>query len=69
MSDEPFYIVLKHVEEQGNGDATYTFEMSERASRAVIEEGLKLMLHCGTCNVGLQDVYDWILRQGEKDAE
>jgi hypothetical protein len=69
MAEEPFYIVLKHVEEQESGDATYTFDMSEKARDAVLEEGLKLLLYCGTSKVDIQDVYDWILKQGEKDED
>jgi len=38
MSEEPFYIVMKHVEEHENGDATYTFDMSDKAAQSVIEE-------------------------------
>jgi hypothetical protein len=65
MSEEPFYIVLKNVKEHENGDATYTFDMSDKARDSIIEEGLTLMLYCGIAKVDIQDVYDWILRQGE----
>jgi len=65
MSDESFTLALQHVTEHENGDATYTFDMSEKARDAIVEEGLKLMLYCGICKVDIQDVYDWILRQGE----
>lgn len=65
MSDEPFMIKLEHVKEHENGDATYTFDMTETARDAILEDGLKLMLYCGISKVDIQDVYDWILRQGE----
>ena len=65
MSEDPFYIVLKHVEEHENGDATYTFDMSDKATQSVIEEGLKLLMYCGISKVDIQDVYDWILSQGD----
>ena len=66
MSDQPFMVKLEHVKEHENGDATYTFDMTETARDAILEDGLKLMLYCGVAKVDLQDVYDWILSQGEK---
>ena len=66
MSDEPFLIKLEEVKEHENGDATYTFEMSDAAEKSVMQEGLKLLLYCGLAKVDLQDVFDWILAQGEK---
>ena len=66
MSDRPFMIKLEHVKEHENGDATYTFDMSETARDAILEDGLKLMLYCGVAKVDLQDVYDWILSQAEE---
>jgi len=66
MSDDHFRIVMQHVEEHENGDATYTFDMSDKAAQSVIEEGLKLLMYWGISKVDIQDVYDWILKQGEK---
>jgi TATA-binding protein-associated factor Taf7 len=68
MSEEPFYIVLKNVKEHENGDATYTFDMSDKARDSIIEEGLTLMLYCGIAKVDIQDVYDWILNQDSDDT-
>ena len=69
MSDEPFLIKLEHVKEQENGDTTYTFDMSDTARDAILEDGLKLVLYCGVAKVDLQDVFDWILSHtdGGKD--
>jgi hypothetical protein len=39
--------------------------MSDKVAQSVIEEGLKLMMYCGINKVDIQDVYDWILSQGE----
>ena len=69
MTDEPFIVKLEHVKEHENGDATYTFDMSETARDAILEDGLKLMLYCGLAKVDLQDVYDWILAQAEKPKQ
>lgn len=69
MSDEPFMVKLEHVKEHENGDATYTFDMSETARDAILEDGLKLMLYCGVAKVDLQDVYDWILAQADKPKQ
>ena len=66
MSNEPFLIKLEEVKEHENGDATYTFEMSDAAEKSVMQEGLKLLLFCGLAKVDLQDVYDWILAQADK---
>ena len=66
MSDQPFMVKLEHVKEHENGDATYTFDMSEAAEKSVMQEGLKLLLFCGVAKVDLQDVYDWILAQEDK---
>ena len=66
MSDEAFMVKLEHVKEHENGDATYTFDLTETARDAILEDGLKLMLYCGVAKVDLQDVYDWILSQADK---
>ena len=69
MSEAPFMIKLEHVKEHENGDATYTFDMSETARDAILEDGLKLMLYCGVAKVDLQDVYDWILSHIPQEEE
>jgi len=69
MTDQPFLIKLEQVKEHENGDATYVFDMTEAAEKSVMEEGLKLLLFCGLAKVDLQDVYDWILAQGEIKPE
>ena len=66
MTDKPFLITLEHVKEHENGDATYTFDMTETARDAILEDGLRLMLYCGVAKVDLQDVYDWILSQADE---
>ena len=45
MTDQPFLITLEQVKEHENGDATYTFDMTETARDAVLEDGLKQMGH------------------------
>lgn len=65
MTDEPFVVKLIKVNEHENGDATYTFDMSEAARDAILEDGLKLMLYCGVAKVDLQDVFDWVLSHAE----
>lgn len=66
MTEQPFLIKLEQVKEHENGDATYTFEMSDAAEKSVMQEGLKLLLFCGLAKVDLQDVFDWILSQAEE---
>lgn len=69
MSDQPFLITLERVEEHENGDATYTFDMTEAARDVILEDGLKLMLYCGVAKVDLQDVFGWILSHAEGDND
>lgn len=69
MTEQPFLITLEEVKEHEDGDATYVFDMNEAAEKSVMEEGLKLLLFCGVAKVDLQDVYDWILAQGEAKPE
>ena len=69
MSDEPLMIILEEVEHHESGDATYKFDMNEKAAKDVAELGLKLMLYCGVAKVDLQDVYDWILAQQDKPKQ
>lgn len=66
MTEQPFLITLERVKEHENGDATYTFDMTEAAEKSVMEEGLKLLLFCGVAKVDLQDVFDWILAHADK---
>ena len=65
MSDEPLVLKLEEVEHHENGDATYKFDMNEKAAKDVAELGLKLILYCGVAKVDLQDVFDWILSHAE----
>lgn len=67
MSKEPFLIKLEHVKEHENGDATYSFDMTETARDAVLEDGLKLLLYCGVAKVNVEDVFGWILSHAEGD--
>ena len=48
MSDEEItYIGIEKITEHDNGDATYTFQMTDKASENIKELGLKLILFCG----------------------
>lgn len=67
MTDLPFLIKLEHVKEHENGDATYTFDMTETARDAILEDGLKLLLYCGVAKVNVEDVFGWILSHTEGD--
>lgn len=65
-TDEPFYIGVEEVTEHEDGSATYTFQMSDDVAKDMQALGLKLILHCGIAQVDLQDVFNWILEQGEQ---
>ena len=73
MSDNeaPLYIGIEKITEHDNGDATYTFLMSDKASENIKELGLKLILFCGATQTDLQDVFDWIMSDkiGNEDRQ
>ena len=56
-------IEVSSITEQEDGSVVYSFDMDERGSKTVAEEGLKLILYCGVTGTDIQDVYDWILAQ------
>jgi hypothetical protein len=65
---EPSYIELSECVEHEDGSATYKVHMDTRSQTVLVEEGLKLLLHCAAFEVDLEDVYNWIESQG-KDTE
>lgn len=64
---EPTYISLSDCIEHEDGSATYKVHMEEKARDTLVEEGLKLVLHCAAYDVDLGDVYDWIESQGKSE--
>ena len=62
---EPSYIGLSECVEHEDGSATYKVHMDTRSQTMLVEEGLKLVLHCAAFEVDLGDVYDWIESQGK----
>jgi len=62
---EPSYISLSECVEHEDGSATYRVHMDARSQTMLVEEGLKLVLHCAAFEVDLGDVYDWIESQGK----
>ena len=67
MTHEPFYIGVEEVKEHEDGSATYTFIMDDSTSKNLTEIGLKFILYCGVAQVDMQDVFDWILKQGKEE--
>lgn len=61
LPDEPAYIGVKAIAEQENGDAVYTFHMSDSAKDKMAAEGIRLILHCAAAEMDIQTAYDWIL--------
>lgn len=61
--ETPLYIGVEKVTENDDGSATYTFQMDDKTADNMQELGLKLILYCGSTNVDIQDVFDWILAQ------
>jgi hypothetical protein len=70
MAEEPALIKVAGITEEKDGSVTYKFDISDGAREKIIDEGLRLILYCGTAGVDLQDVYDWILSQaGNPDGD
>jgi hypothetical protein len=71
MSDEvqegPFYIVVDKIVEHEDGGATYTFDMNHKATQAMAQYGLELILICAAYGVDIQDAFDSIRNLGTKD--
>jgi hypothetical protein len=71
MSDEvqedPFHILVDKVVEHEDGGATYTFEMNHKATQAMTQYGLELVLICAAYGVDIQDAFDSIRNLGTKD--
>lgn len=65
----PALIGIKNVIEHEDGDATYEFVMDDRSQKMLIQEGMRLILHCAAAKMDLQDVYDWILSHAEPAPE
>jgi hypothetical protein len=53
-------IGVEHVEEHGDGSATFQFHLDEKCRTLLTEEGLKLVLYCAAAKLDLQVVYDFI---------
>jgi hypothetical protein len=73
MSDEevqegPFYIVVDKVVEHEDGGATYTFDMNHKATQAMAQHGLELIIICAAYGVDIQDALDNIQNLGSKDG-
>ena len=60
---------LLDIEEDEEGNATYTFKVDEESAVFLTELGMKLILHCAVTRVDLQEVFDYILSkmEGEED--
>ena len=71
MTDEvqegPFHIVVDKVLEHEDGGATYTFEMNHKATQAMAQYGLELILICAGYGVDIQDAYEAVRQLGKKN--
>lgn len=66
VQEDPFYIVVDKVKEHEDGGATYTFEMNHKATQAMCQYGLELVLICAAYGVDIQDALDNVRKM--KDA-
>jgi hypothetical protein len=67
VQEDPFYIVVDEVKEHEDGGATYTFDMNHKATQAMAQYGLELILICAAYGVNIQDAFDSIRNLGTKD--
>jgi hypothetical protein len=58
--NDPFRIVVDRVLEHEDGGATYTFDMNHKATQAMAQYGLELILICAAYGVDIQDAFDSI---------
>ena len=56
--DDIFYIGVDKVLEHEDGGATYTFDMNHKATQAMAQYGLELVLVCAAYGVDIQDALD-----------
>jgi hypothetical protein len=63
ISDRPGVIGVESVQEHEDGSATYQLHMDDKAQAMLVEEGMKLVLHCAAAKVDIADVYAWIISQ------
>lgn len=56
--EEPFYVVVTGVQENPDGAATYSFEMSDDAAEKLANLGLEFTLYCASYGLDLQYVLD-----------
>ena len=69
MTDsEPFYIGVEKIVEHEDGGATYTFDMNHKATQAMAQYGLDLILRCAAYNVDIQDALDNISNLEKKNG-
>jgi hypothetical protein len=66
--NDPFYIVVDKVVEHEDGGATYAFEMNHKATQAMAQHGLDLIIRCAAYSVDIQDALDNIQNLGGKDG-
>ena len=57
-------ILVEKVVEHEDGSATYTFEMSHKATKAIAQYGLELILLCAAYGVSMDDAFDCVRNLG-----
>lgn len=54
------FIELVETQENEDGSAVYSFDLSEDVNRMCGELGLKLLLWCGVCQIGPEQAFETI---------
>ena len=62
-------IVIKDVEENEDGSATYTFDIDSNSSKKITELGLEFVLTCAAYNMDIQEALTIISEYGRGRSE
>ena len=71
MTKDLTYLVVKKVEENEDGSATYTFDMSNETKDMFVNDGIRLVLMCAVAEISVDDAFDLInnIAKEKLDAE
>lgn len=69
MSDDKVgHIVITDVVEQGDGGATYSFDLDKKTEKLVAELGLQLILICGAYGLDIEDALQAVQDKGKEQS-
>jgi hypothetical protein len=69
MSDDLAMIVVTDVKENGDGSATYTFDIDDISSKKITELGLEFILTCAAYGLDIADALKVLADYGKTVKE